>query len=324
MPMDVGDWLGLIFTGGLSGTVDPNVQEAIEGKGHTGVNAELAKQTDPSQDPLQAEISDPSTQNDISHVDDLKNQLGNTDPWQSFLQSHATQPGQNFSAYGGYNDQSRGYQNAQLQNLHNLAQGDDNSPSQQMLKDQFKQAKAQASSLGAAQKGRGAGAGARNVSANQAQLSGMQVGQSQALKLREQQQAQQQMLALLMQQHGQDINMATMTGQQDLGNANEVNRVWQNYMNSAQQNFVSGLNNAQSYMGARLGQNLNQQNINGQFGNSVVQAGAAGAGALDRALAGGNQQNNNQGFNPSPMGDYNTPQDVPQDFPQDDENTGVA
>jgi hypothetical protein len=244
---------------------------------------------------------------------DLQGALSH-DPFQGALQTAAVNAAPDYHAYQGFNNQSRDSQNDTIQRLHQLAMGDANSPSQQMLKEQTQAAQSQAASLGAAQKGRGAGAALRNIGANQNQLQGQQIGQSHILMLQEQQQAQQELLNMLQQQHGQDIGMAMGTAQESLGNTSEADRNWQQLMQAAAQNYGGDMNTQQGLASALVGLNLGQSQINANGANMLIGAGASGAGAINRAFSGGGGQpaNGPSGVNSGngyygPISPYNDP-----------------
>lgn len=171
-------------------------------------------------------------------------------------------------------DDPRRYQSQVIQALQQQAAGDMNSQAQQQLRDSFQRARAQQASLGSTMRGQSAGAAMRSIQAGQQGISRGQAGEEQMLKLQEQEAARAMLAQLLAQQQGLDIRQAGIGSDYRLGDTSLSDRGLLSSLGGDINKLISGKQYSNEVVGAMIGQNISQGDLNWRRGQQA--AGAAG------------------------------------------------
>lgn len=181
-----------------------------------------------------------------------------TNPWTDYFAQNAF-GASNLNLPGmqlGNQDQSRIQQARVIQALQAQAAGSKNTLGQQQLQQGFGQAAAQQRSLGSSIRGAGGGAGLRAGAMGAADTQRGFAGQSEMLRLQEQQAAQAMLAQLLAQQHAQDVGLAGSMASGNLANQQlnqDMERFYgQNYFGSIGSNYQREVDAARAQLGLDL------------------------------------------------------------------------
>ena len=204
----------------------------------------------------------------------------------------------------GNDDVDRSFQNALIQQLHQLAMGDRNSAAQQGLRQGYDTARGNTQSLASLHRGFG-GVGANNQAINnaQSQLTMQQGGNAAALMAQQQQAATLALQQAYAQMRAGDMGYANtlatgLTGAQGLGNS-FLQSILGSDIGRANSMQGIGMNTAQNNLG--LENDMSQMNT--AFMQQLAQALAGGAGSAMKAFG----TNAPAGGGASPTGDFNAP-----------------
>lgn len=190
---------------------------------------------------------------------------------------------------------ARQQQEAFIQQLHRLAQGDPNSLAQQQLRQSTQMAQGQVGGALAARGNLGgAGATMRQAGAVQGALGRQGMDQSRVLQMQEQAAAQQALAQALAAQRGQDVGQAGMLSDVALKNASLNDALYQNYFGQGLKYDVTRAQQDLEGARAELGFGLEGQRLDDRFNNWLAQGAAGASGAASRAW--GNSNSNNGGF----------------------------
>lgn len=193
---------------------------------------------------------------------------------QSFGASNLNLPGMQL----GNQDQSRLQQAQVIQALQAQAAGSKDTLGQQQLQQGFGQAAAQQRSLGSSIRGAGGGAGLRAGAMGAADTQRGLAGQSEMLRLQEQQAAQAMLAQLLAQQHAQDVGLAGSMASGSLANQ-QLNQDMERFYSQGMLGQTAGdYQRAFDYEQALLGQNLQARDTEDRFRGQVMGAAAGAAG----------------------------------------------
>lgn len=186
----------------------------------------------------------------------------------------------------GNQDQSRLQQAQVIQALQAQAAGSKDTLGQQQLQQGFGQAAAQQRSLGSSIRGAGGGAGLRAGTLGAADTQRGFAGQSEMLKLQEQQAAQAMLAQLLAQQHAQDVGLAGSMASGSLANQQLNQDMERFYSGEAMKDLAGRYQRGSDFEAAMLGQRLDARNLEDRFRNQLMGAGAGGLGALQKISTG--------------------------------------
>ena len=186
----------------------------------------------------------------------------------------------------GNQAQARQEQARVIQALQAQAAGSRNTLGQQQLQQGFNQAAAQQRSLGSSIRGAGGGAGLRAGAMGAADTQRGFAGQSEMLRLQEQQAAQAMLAQLLAQQHAQDVGLAGSMASGSLANQQLNQDMERFYSGEAMRNLAGRYQRGADFEAAMLGQNLEARNLEDRFRGQVLGMGAGGVGTIQQ-IAGG-------------------------------------
>lgn len=218
-------------------------------------------------------------------------------PWtdfaqaQSFGASNLNLPGMQL----GNQDQARQEQARVVQALQAQAAGSRDTLGQQQLQQGFNQASAQQRSLGSSIRGAGGGAGLRAGAMGAADTQRGFAGQSEMLRLQEQQAAQAMLAQLLAQQHAQDVGLAGSMASGSLANQQLNQDMERFYGQLGNQSMLGDYQRAADYQRAKLGYDLESRDLATRQQQQMFGAAAGGVGALTN-VAGANQKKPQSGY----------------------------
>lgn len=212
----------------------------------------------------------------------LPTEPGTVDPyWSDWFRRNAQNAQSRSNPYQtGNQDQARLQQQQVIQDLQRAARGDPNSLAQQQLAQGYGDARSQQSSLGSTMRGQSAGAAMRGISAGQQGIQRGYAGDQQLLQIQEQQAAQAMLAQLLAQQHGQDISQAQGMAQGALGAQGLDDNMRQFYTQSGIGADVAANQIAQERARAKLGFDLESQNLNNILNQRLVGMAQGATGTL--------------------------------------------
>ena len=196
---------------------------------------------------------------------------GAQNPWFDFYRGQMTGGVQSSNPFQVANQgQARAEQQRVIQDLQRQAAGDMNSLAQQQLRQGYGAAQAQQSSLGSTMRGQSAGAAMRGVQQGQQGIQRGFAGDQQMLKLQEQQAAQAMLAQMLGQQQQQDIGQAQGVANATLNDQQLNDAMRQFYMGGAIQQSLGDLQYNSELGRARLGFDLDAQDVRAaQFRNAA-------------------------------------------------------
>lgn len=184
---------------------------------------------------------------------------------------------------------ARNQQEAFIQQLHRLAQGDPNSLAQQQLRQSTQMAQGQVGGALAARGNLGgAGATMRQAGAVQGAIGRMGTDQGRVLQMQEQAAAQQALAQALAAQRGQDVGQANMMSDAALKNAALNDALQQFYFGSGMRYDVNRAQQDLEGARAELGFGLENQRLDDRFNSWLAQGAAGASGAASRAWANSN------------------------------------
>lgn len=184
----------------------------------------------------------------------------------------------------GNQDQARMQQAQVIQALQAQAAGSKNTLGQQQLQQGFNQAAAQQRSLGSSIRGSGGGAGLRSGFTGAASSQRGLAGQSDMLRLQEQQAAQAMLAQLLAQQQAQDVGLAGSMASGALTNQQLNQDMERFYSQGMLGNTVGDYQRAFNYEQALLGQSLQARDAETQFRNRLLEGAGTAAGTAGSAF----------------------------------------
>lgn len=167
-----------------------------------------------------------------------------------------------------------------IQALQAQAAGSRNTLGQQQLQRGFNQAAAQQRSLGSSIRGSGGGAGLRAGAIGAADTQRGLAGQSEVLRLQEQQAAQAMLAQLLAQQHAQDVGLAGSMASGDLANLQLNQDMERFYGGGAIGADIYNYQRAFDLARAQAGYDLEARDAEARRNAQLAQAGGTAAGAL--------------------------------------------
>lgn len=213
----------------------------------------------------------------------------------------------NQNAFGGSNlnlpgmqlgnqNQARQEQARVIQALQAQAAGSRDTLGQQQLQQGFNQASAQQRSLGSSIRGAGGGAGLRAGAMGAADTQRGFAGQSEMLRLQEQQAAQAMLAQLLAQQHAQDVGLAGSMASGSLANQQLNQDMERFYSGEAMKDLAGRYQRGADFEAAMLGQNLEARNLEDRFRGQVLGMGASGVGTIQQIAGGYGVRDNPSGY----------------------------
>lgn len=215
------------------------------------------------------------------------------DPWADFYSQQALGRG-NLSLPGmalGNQDQARTEQARVIQALQAQAAGNMNTLGQQQLAQGFQRAGQQQQSLGSSIRGTGGGAGLRAGTMGAADVQRGLAGEQQMLKLQEQQAAQAMLAQLMAQQHAQDVGLAGSMAQGALAGQGLNQEMERFYGSGLTGQMLSGYQSRADMERAKLGFDLDAQDLESRRAAQYAQAAATAAAAYSNY---GNRQKSKQ------------------------------
>lgn len=232
------------------------------------------------------------------------NQVPNAPPqlsdnyWQDFFRQQYGQL-QPIPAYNtSQQDASRRMQDQVIQGLQAQAAGSKSTRAQQELAGQNRAGQQSQYALASTQRGIGAGAQLRQGRAGAGQVAAALGGQSEALKLQEQQQAQAALAQLYAQQHAQDLALAQDQSQYSLQGQALQDAMQQFYAGQGSAGVINRDQNQMDLAGASLGFGLEDTKFARENAQAIAGMAGAGLGTLSEVLrssGGGGASNASRG-----------------------------
>ena len=184
-------------------------------------------------------------------------------------------------------DAARGWQQELMQDLQRQAAGDPNSRAQQSLAQGYGAARAGQSAIGSSARGTGGAAGLRAGAMGAGNVQRGYVGDQQMLLQQEKLSAQALLAQQLAQQRGQDAMQAGDMAATAQGNQSLNDAMARFYTGGGIQGAQGGFQTAADLASAQAGLDLEASDAQAASNQQIMQAGAAGFGALSRGFGSG-------------------------------------